>query len=90
MAAGDRDRIHDRMQKVADRWREHGFDINWTDLIFFDERTEVVEYLDAHGWATTASSLVELFAENGLPPIKLDDDDHGPFGSIVYVSATLK
>jgi methyltransferase (TIGR00027 family) len=84
----DHDKIQARMEKLASRWREHGFDINWTDLVYLDERNEVSKYLDSHGWETAGSSAVDLFEQNGLsaPP---DDEEH-PFPDIVYVSATLK
>lgn len=88
--AFDHDKMAARMQAVADQWRGHGFDINWSDLVFLDERNEVAAYLDAQGWQTAGRTVVDLFAENGLPALSVDDVEEEPFGSIVYVSAILK
>jgi O-methyltransferase involved in polyketide biosynthesis len=56
----------DRMREVTDQWREHGFDIEMTDLWYAGDRNDVVEYLSTHGWATSASSVPELLAAHGL------------------------
>jgi methyltransferase (TIGR00027 family) len=87
MDDADRDKIHDRMQGVADQWRGHGFDINWTDLVYLDERNEVVTYLNAHGWEVVVSSVTGLFEKDG---IDLPTGDDNPFPDFAYVSATLK
>jgi O-methyltransferase involved in polyketide biosynthesis len=43
-------------------------------LLYEEERTEVVEWLRAHGWATTAVTAEELMAGNGRSvPSDLDD-----------------
>ena len=36
----------DRMREVTDQWREHGFDIEMTDLWYAGDRNDVVDYLD--------------------------------------------
>jgi methyltransferase (TIGR00027 family) len=84
----DHDKVKARMEKLASRWREHGFDINWTDLVYLDERNEVSKYLDSHGWETVGSSAADLFEDNGLSVPQ--DDEEQPFPDMVYVSATLK
>src|SRR6201993_81736 len=48
-------KMADRMREVTDQWREHGFDIEMTDLWYPGDRNDVVEYLNAHGWTTTTS-----------------------------------
>lgn len=45
-------------------------------------------YLGDHGWQLTRSSVNELFAANGLPPVD-DDEDHN-LGELQYVSGVLK
>ena len=37
-------------------WREHGFDVEMTDLWYAGDRHDVVDYLSTHGWATAATS----------------------------------
>ncbi len=66
----------DRMREVTDRWRDHGFDVEMTDLWYAGDRNDVVDYLDTHGWATTATSVPELFAAYGLSlPADTGDGD---------------
>lgn len=85
----DHDKIQTRMQATADRWRDHGFDINWADLIYLDDRNEVGKYLEGHGWETVNSSATDLLKANGLP-VPEDVDEEEPFPDIYYITATLK
>jgi methyltransferase (TIGR00027 family) len=56
----------DRMRDVTDQWRQHGFDVEMTDLWYPGERNDVVDYLGSHGWTTEAISVPELAAALGL------------------------
>ncbi len=77
----------DRMREVTDQWREHGFDIEMTDLWYAGDRNDVVEYLSAHGWTTTTSAVPELFAAHGLSlPIEADEET-GTLTELQYVTA---
>jgi methyltransferase (TIGR00027 family) len=80
-------RLRERMQRVAAHWREHGFDLDLTELVYFGDRNEAAAYLDHHGWRTTGSTLRELFAAHDLPPF--DDEEMAGFGEMRYVSGTL-
>ncbi len=81
------ERVRMRMQSIAAHWREHGFDLDLTELVYFGDRNEAATYLDHHGWHTSGSTLRELFAANGLPPI--DDEDMAGFADMRYVTGTL-
>src|SRR6202012_4347826 len=48
-------KMADRMRAVTDQWREHGFDVEMTDLWYPGDRNDVIEYLSTHGWATAAT-----------------------------------
>jgi methyltransferase (TIGR00027 family) len=85
-AANEED-LRRRMQRLSDRWREHGCDIDMAGLMYFDDRADVATYLAGHGWETVASSTTDLLAKHALPPI---DSDDAPFGNVVYFSALLK
>jgi methyltransferase (TIGR00027 family) len=76
-----------RTQRMSDRWREHGFDIDMAGLMYFGDRAHVAPYLAGHGWEIAGSSTIGLLAKHGLPPIEPDD---APFGDVVYFSALLK
>ncbi|MBU8809357.1 class I SAM-dependent methyltransferase [Mycolicibacterium goodii] len=80
----DREAIAARMRDFSDRWRAHGFDLDFTELVFLGDRADVTDYLEGHGWKTTGMTSNELLIHTGLPPV--DEDEQ--IGSIVYVSAT--
>lgn len=86
--AGDNvQKMADRMREVTDKWREHGFDVEMTDLWYAGDRNDVVEYLRGHGWTTTAANVTDLTGAYGvsLPPTSSGDDE--TFGSLYYVTA---
>lgn len=78
--------IADRMRKATDHWREHGFDVEITDLWYAGDRNDVVEYLNAHGWQATSTKLMELLAVQGIS-LQTDDDKESIFASLDYVTA---
>ena len=85
---GDVERMRARMQTVAEHWREHGFDLDLTELVYFGDRNEAEAYLVAHGWQMSGISIGELFVAHGLPPI--DDEEMGSgFGDHRYVNGIL-
>ena len=83
---GMRSEIRERMRTVSERWRKHGLDLDMTELVYFGERNEAAVYLTDHGWQMGGSTIRELFAANGLPPIVEDDL---PFADRLYISGTL-
>jgi methyltransferase (TIGR00027 family) len=78
----------DRMREVTDQWREHGFDIEMTDLWYAGDRNDVVDYLDGHGWATSATGVPELAAAYGLSLPADTADRAATLASLQYVTAT--
>ena len=83
----DRDRMRERMQGVAEHWREHGFDLDLNELVYFDDRNEAAAYLSDRGWQLSGSSIRELFDVHGLAPF--DDEDLAGFADHRYVSGVL-
>ncbi|MFG1930237.1 class I SAM-dependent methyltransferase [Mycobacterium sp. NPDC048908] len=79
-----------RMQAASAQWRDHGFDLDFAELIYLGDRNEAAAYLADHGWRISRSSVGELFAANGLPPIVADNEDAAHFGELQYVSGVLK
>jgi methyltransferase (TIGR00027 family) len=77
----------DRIREATDRWREHGFDVEMTDLWYAGERHDVVDYLNAHGWAATSTNVAELVAAQGLS-VPAHDDPEATFAALGYVTAT--
>src|ERR1700742_4066875 len=70
---GHEERIKERMRKVSERWRKHGLDLDMTELVYFGDRNEAAVYLSDHGWQMGGSTIREMFAANGLPPIQEED-----------------
>jgi methyltransferase (TIGR00027 family) len=83
----DHEKAIERMQQASDKWRDHGFDLDFADLVYLGDRNEAAAYLGDHGWQLSGNSARELFAANGLPPLPEDD---GNFGELQYVSGVLK
>jgi methyltransferase (TIGR00027 family) len=57
--------LGDRAKTVTDHWREHGFDVDFSGLIYDGDRTSVVDYLSAQGWQVSARPRTEVFAAYG-------------------------
>jgi methyltransferase (TIGR00027 family) len=85
----DYERAIQRMQAASAQWRDHGFDLDFAELVYLGDRNEASAYLGGHGWQLNRSSAKELFAANGLPPID-DSEDAADFGELQYVSGVLK
>jgi methyltransferase (TIGR00027 family) len=81
----DHDKLIQRMQSAAQRWRDHGFDLDISELVYLGDRNEAQAYLADHGWQITGASINELFATNGLPPL----DGDTPFANLRYIDGTL-
>lgn len=77
-----------RMQEASERWRQHGFDLDFANLVYFGDRNEPAAYLAERGWQLTQKSVGELLVANGLPSMD-DDDDFANFGELQYVSGVL-
>jgi methyltransferase (TIGR00027 family) len=82
---GDEEKMKERMQRIAERWRAHGFDLDMAGLVYFGERNEAAPYLTDHGWQLNGISIRDLFAANALPPLA---DDDARMGDMLYVSGT--
>jgi len=86
---GESEAAQQQAQLLSDHWREHGLDLDATDLTYPGEHTDVAAHLQAYGWDTTGSTMADLLAAAGLPPLEGADLD-GPPVSIDYVRATRK
>ncbi len=75
----------ERSKLISERLKYYGHDIEMGDLIYHDERSDVIDYLAGHGWDVTAQSMPEAFAANGFEfP---DDGAIGFFADMSYLSA---
>jgi methyltransferase (TIGR00027 family) len=82
----DQSLMRTRFKGIADQWLAHGFDLDLTELVYFDDRREPAAFLNERGWQMSGRTVGELFAAHGLPPF---GDDAGSFADLRYVSGTL-
>jgi methyltransferase (TIGR00027 family) len=54
------------VQRISDRWRSAGFDLDAADLFYQGERSVVIDYLTGHGWGVAAHPAPELYQRNGF------------------------
>lgn len=79
-------RSRERMQAFSDHWREQGFHLDFSELVYIGERNEAGAYLAGHGWRVAATGVNDLLAAHGLAPF--DDDE--PMSKLRYLEATLE
>jgi methyltransferase (TIGR00027 family) len=77
----------ERVQRITERWRRAGFNLDAADLFYRGERSVVVDYLTDHGWQVTAHPVRELYGRNGF---EFPEDLVAAFGDLSYVAATRK
>ena len=79
-------RSRERMRAFSDHWREQGFHLDFSELVYIGERNEASAYLIGHGWRVAATGVNDLLAAHGLAPF--DDDE--PMSKLRYLEATLE
>jgi methyltransferase (TIGR00027 family) len=78
----------ERSQRISDRLKKYGHDLEMKDLVYHGERSHVIEYLTAHGWDVTAKTMREAYAANGFEfP---EQETIGMFADLSYVSAVKR
>jgi methyltransferase (TIGR00027 family) len=80
--------LSERAKTMGTPWRDHGFDVDLTQLFYSGERNPVVDYLSSHGWQVSARSRAEVFASYGrdFP----DAEELAPLSNSLAVIATRK
>ena len=53
-------------QRIAERLKQYGHDIQFSDLVYHGERSHVIEYLTALGWQVSAQKITEAYTANGF------------------------
>jgi methyltransferase (TIGR00027 family) len=80
-------RQEDWAQKLTERSRRMGSEIDLVDLFYWGERNTAGEYLSSKGWQVRTRSTKEAYAANGF---ELPDDELTALaGDSGYLSATL-
>jgi methyltransferase (TIGR00027 family) len=63
----DLDEAREQMREASEKWRAHGFDLDFSELTFEGERADVAEYLSTRNWKTDAIAMSTLLADKGYP-----------------------
>ncbi len=79
------------LNTAAQRWRDHGLDVNLVNLGFPGERNDAASYLQERGWHPVRTPLNQMLADNGLPlqPTEGPDGQEAPFAGNYYCTAVL-
>src|ERR1700734_2343453 len=83
----DQENARELMRKATDKWRSHGFDLNFEERGYEGDRNDVAEYLIGLGWRSIGQPMTQLLAEHGLPPFPQTSDSVSMAGTIYYTSA---
>ena len=86
MSGVDHDQAREMMRKATEKWRAHGFDLEFSELGYEGERNDVAAYLDTLGWQSTGKPMSQLVADNGLPPMPQGNDSVSLADTIYYTS----
>ncbi|ORW91855.1 SAM-dependent methyltransferase [Mycobacterium sp. IEC1808] len=77
----------DWAQRLTERSRRIGSNINLAELFYTGERNTAAEYLAGHGWRVDIRTTEQCYAANGF---ELPNDELSPFGrNSGYLTATL-
>ncbi|ABK73326.1 class I SAM-dependent methyltransferase [Mycolicibacterium smegmatis] len=82
--------LRGRGQAMSERWRDHGFDVDLSDLWYGGDRNAADEYLAGHGWQVSTRPRPEVFAAYGrtFPDLTLTGDDNAAMRQSVAITAT--
>src|ERR1700733_4493748 len=83
----DQEKARELMREATEKWRAHGFDLNFEELGYQGDRNDVAEYLDGLGWRSIGRPMSELLADHGLPPFARGNDSVTMADTIYYTSA---
>jgi methyltransferase (TIGR00027 family) len=80
--------MSERAKTMGNPWKDHGFDVDLTQLFYRGERNSVVDYLTGHRWQVSARTRPEVFAGYGrkFPAT----EDVAPLSNSLAVIATRK
>ena len=86
----DTERAREMMRRATAKWRDHGFELDWEELGFEGERSDVAAYLDKLGWRSVGTQMSQLLADSGLAAIPQANDSVSMADTIYYRSVLSK
>lgn len=67
ISAAQHEQAREMMRSATEKWRAHGFDLEFSELGYEGERHDVADYLDSLDWTSTGQSMTELLTQHGRP-----------------------
>jgi len=67
ISATQHEQAREMMRSAIEKWRSHGFDLEFSELGYQGDRNDVAGYLDPLGWASTGQTMTELLTQHALP-----------------------
>ncbi len=86
MSEVDHDQAREMMRKATEKWRAHGFDLEFSELGYEGDRNDVAVYLDTLGWRSDGKPMSQLLADHDLPPVPQGNDSVSMADTIYYSS----
>ncbi|MGO8966443.1 class I SAM-dependent methyltransferase [Mycobacterium sp.] len=86
MSDVDHEQAREMMRKATDKWRAHGFDLEFSELGYEGDRNDVAVYLDTLGWRSVGKPMSQLLADHDLPPVPQGNDSVSMADTIYYTS----
>jgi methyltransferase (TIGR00027 family) len=86
---GSADDASEQAQKITDAFARHGFELDYGELIYPGEHTDVAAHLRDQGWNVIRYRLQDLVSAAGLPELQ-PADRGGPAENVGFVTAVLK
>lgn len=90
MSEVDTEKAQEMMRRATAKWREHGFDLEFGDLGYQGERSDVAAYLDNLGWRSVGVQMSELLADFGLDSIPQTNDSVSVADTVYFSSVLAK
>jgi methyltransferase (TIGR00027 family) len=86
MSDVDHEQAREMMRKATEKWRAHGFDLEFSELGYEGDRNDVAVYLDTLGWLSDGKPMSQLLADHDLPPFSQGSDSVSMADTIYYTS----
>jgi methyltransferase (TIGR00027 family) len=83
----DKEKARELMRKAAEKWRAHGFDLNFDELGYQGDRNDVAAYMDTLGWTSVGKPMSQLLADHDLPQVPQTTDSVSMADTVYYTSS---
>ena len=82
----DQEKARELMREATEKWRSHGFDLDFDQLGYQGDRNDVAVHMDTLGWTSIGKPMSQLLADYGLPPVPQGNDSVSMADTIYYTS----